>query len=637
MYLNKILIFNYRSAQVLELDVDLTSPNIFIGLNDSGKSTVLQAFDLLLGDKSKYNSLTEGNYKSDLSNTCVEIEEINKVLLKNNLPNIDINNNSSLIVGKLIYDDNEAEGYQDINLTTPLKWSIDSNNKNELWIAKKYVGSISQTYLLGHDSNEPLELWSLAQAGINKHIKDNKISSEDIQNENGKGRFSNFEKIRAIYEKFDCSIKWIEYKPLKSDKDIFPKFSLFDWNTSLDEVIETANIIMKGEIDEHLKPLKEIALESAKKAEEAINIKFGELSHVIKEVAKNVENVSSKLYFDVREKISDIMVTKTYSDGPIHLENQGEGLKRQIWFSLIKAKADETRDGINKFIWAFDEPETHLYPGAQREFFDSLNRISEGNVQTLICTHSTIFTDKSKLNKINSVKQNEYGYTEINFCRDVDSIFSALNVKNSDFLFYDKFLIVEGDTEQYLIPKLYEIYTGYTLLSKNVQLLNIQGKNKWNQNKIIIDKILGDFKKSDDQLIYLFDNDMSFEIGAAKITNNMFFVGFQDIEDSISNDIWLNILNNYYEDENLIFIEEEISELKDKIPKGVKCNSHDKFYILLKNLVKDKCIVEDVNYDLLKRLPYKGSESADFILDYLIDKEHIPDIIKNAFDKLEEV
>ena len=91
-------------------------------------------------------------------------------------------------------------------------------------------------------------------------------------------------------------------------------------------------------------------------------------------------------------------------------------------------------------------------------------------------------------------------------------------------MFYNKFLIVEGDTVQYLIPKLYEIYTGNTLINDNIQLINIQGKNKWNENKRIIDKILGDFKKSEEQIIYLFDNDMSYEIGSSRLLKVCFLL-----------------------------------------------------------------------------------------------------------------
>ncbi len=635
MHIENITVFNYRSCRLLDLELSKENPNVFIGLNDSGKSTVLQAFDLLLGNKPKYSSYGEGSYKSDISNSPISIEQINAFLEVKDLPLFGFADDSTLVIGKLVYSDEEAEKYSDLNLTTALKWSIECNASNILWIAKRYNNNRVQTYLISSESEEPLELWNVTQAIINNKVRELAVSNEDIENENRKGRFSNFEKIRAVYGKLNCSLKWVEYNFGKSDKDIFPSFNLFDWNTSLEEIITTANAIMQEEINEHITPIKKMASDSARKAEEAINQKFGEISSIIKEVAKEVEGISSKVHFDVKEKISDIMVTKTNSDGPIHLENQGEGLKRQIWFSLIKAKATTEAQGETKFIWAFDEPETHLYPGAQREFFDILNKISIGNVQTLISTHSTIFIDKSNLNKINSVKKENNGYTEINFCKDIDSIFLSLNVKNSDFLFYNRFLIVEGDTEQYLIPQLYELYAGKSLIGDNIQLLNIQGKNKWNENKRIIDKVLGDFKKSEDQIIFLFDNDMSFEIGRGVITENMFFVGDQDIEDSIDNKVWLNILNDYYQDV-LKFNLEEINSWKEEVVKNAKCNDYEKFYPILKKKIKDKCENLDIDYDSVKKIPFKGAESAEFLLKFIITQNEIPEKIKKAFDKLKD-
>jgi putative ATP-dependent endonuclease of OLD family len=633
MYIENVIILNYRSCKILDLELAKDSPNVFIGLNDSGKSTVLQALDLLFGTKPKFSSYGEGSYKSDISNSLVSIEELNQILKNKELPFFDFGNDSTLIIGKLIYDEKEAEIYNDLNLSNALKWSLESNFNNTLWVAKRYYNNKSQMYLLSLETETPLELWNANQTDLNKRIKEFNVSSKDIENENGKGRFSNLEKIRALYGKLDCSVKWTDYSHAKNDKDVFPSFSLFDWNTSLEEIISTANAIMQEEINDHITPLKKMAVDSAKKAEDAINMKFGEISLIIKEVAKEVEGISSKVYFDVKEKISDIMVTKTNSDGPIHLENQGEGLKRQIWFSLIKVKANTDKEGANKFIWAFDEPETHLYPGAQREFFDILNKLSLGNVQTIISTHSTIFIDKSNLNKINSVKQENNGYTEINFCKDIDSIFISLNIKNSDFLFYDKFLVVEGDTEQYLIPRLYELYTGNTLIADNVQLLNIQGKNKWTENKKIIDKILGDFKKSEEQVVYLFDNDMSFEIGTAAITENMFFIGEQDIEDSINDDIWINILNEYYKGV-LEFSSEEISNWKKAVVKNTKCRDFEKFYPILKKGIKTKCDKKGIEYDTLLRIPSKGAESANFLKRHINSNNDIPIKIKEAFDKL---
>lgn len=633
MYLDKLFVFNYKSCRHLELSVSQNSPNIFIGLNDSGKSTVLQAFDLLLGDKPKYSFLGEGNYKSDLSNSPKSLVEINEILKDRNLPFLNYEGDATVLLGKLHFENEEGEEFGEMNLSAPLKWSIDSNEDNSIWVAKKFSSQGTSIYLLFSESDPESDLWNLPQAELNKKIKELEITPAEIENENGKGRFSNFEKMRAIYAKMDCSLKWAEYKFAKNDKDVFPVFNLFDWNTSLDEINSIANAIMQDEIDIHLKPLKTQASKSAEEAEKAINEKFGEISKIIKEVATGVESIKSKVYFDVREKISDIMLTKSNSDGFIHLENQGEGLKRQIWFSLIKVKANESNEERKKFIWAFDEPETHLYPGAQRDFFDILNKLSKGDVQSIISTHSTIFIDKSNLNSIGSVKQDGTGYTVISNCEDIEAIYSSLNVKNSDFLFYNKFLVVEGDTEQYLIPKLYELYTNSTLINDNIQLINIQGKNKWTQNKGIIDKIMSGFQKTEDNIVYLFDNDMSFEIGAAVITENMFFVGQQDIEDSIKDEIWLELLNDYYKD-ILVFKPEEIAVWKESVVKDGKCSDYEKFYPILKKGIKEKYEKEDVDYEILKKVPSKGADSAEFLIKFIVKPEDIPEKITDAFDKL---
>lgn len=633
MRLDEIIIFNYKSCRSVELNLSENTPNIFIGLNDSGKSTVLQAVDLLLGEKPKFNSLCEGNYKTDFSNSPISIHDINIKLESKSLPPFEYDSDATLIIGKLSYEDEEKEEFTQINLSTQLSWSIESNSSNTIWIAKKFSSQAPSTYLLVSESNPPLSLWSQNQTLLSNKIRELGITPEEIENVNGEGRFSNLEKLRPIYSKLECSTQWAEYKFSKNDKDIFPIFNLFDWDTSLDEINTIATAIMKDVIDIHLNPIKLEASKRATIAEIAINEKFGEISKVIKEVAKGVESITSKVYFDVKEKISDIMLTKSNSDNFIHLENQGEGLKRQIWFSLIKAKASESSTETNKFIWAFDEPETHLHPGAQRDLFDIINKITLGNVQSIISTHSTIFIDKSNLNNIRSVRQNHTGYTEINSCKDTDYIYSSLNIKNSDFLFYNKFLIVEGDTERFLIPKLYEVHTKRTLLNDNIQLINIQGKNKWTQNKSIIDKVMCGFQKTEDKIVYLFDNDMSFELGESAILKNMFFVGHQDIEDSIKNDIWLELLNDYFKDK-LSFTYEEIKAWKETVGNGKNCGSHEKFYSILLKGIKEKCIMEEVDYESLIKMPTKGAESSDLLIKFIKDSNDIPEKIIEAFDKL---
>jgi predicted ATP-dependent endonuclease of OLD family len=147
------------------------------------------------------------------------------------------------------------------------------------------------------------------------------------------------------------------------------------------------------------------------------------------------------------------------------MELQGDGLKRQIWFAIVKASmlAGTETHTHKRFLWAFDEPETHLYPSAQRKLFDIIKTVSTQTVQSFISTHSTVFIDKSNLKAIRCIHQTDNCYTDHYSCTNVDDIFLSLDIRNSDFLFFDKFLVIEGETEQHLIPRLYELHTGRSL------------------------------------------------------------------------------------------------------------------------------------------------------------------------------
>jgi len=182
---------------------------------------------------------------------------------------------------------------------------------------------------------------------------------------------------------------------------------------------------------------------------------------------------------------------------------------------------------------------------------------------------------------------------------------------------------------------MFGLYTGETLLDRNIQLINIHGKNKWTQNKAILDGIMNGFKKSEEHMLFLFDNDMRFEIGQPAITDNMFFIGFQDIEDSIESSCWVEILNSKYEGD-LVFTEQEVDDLKSQIPNDRSIGSNGKFYKKLDSLIVSKWLEVGKDVDELERIPSKGKESTDFLMTGITGVERIPKTIKEAFDKLME-
>ena len=641
MYLEYISIINYRSCKQLELSLYKDDPNIFIGINDCGKTTILKAIGLLLDDKPVFYSVKDNSSKRDFSNSPLSAEEFEAIFVNKNLPSIPYTTNQTVVLGKFLLEKTDIDESNLSVYSNILLWSIENSKDNEIWIARIFESnSLNFTTLILTDdafpAKEGWKLWNASVTDLNKQIKELKIAKEEIENINKAGRFSNLEKIRAIYSKFILKKHWAAYKIEKGDKSVFPIFRYLDWNCSLEDIKKTAADAMAAKIESHIKPLKSQATITAQEVEKEINEQLKSLKNTIGDILPNITGIKTKVYINVQESVTDILINKNNCDGDIHLDLQGDGVKRQIWFALIKSGALASISSENKnkkFIWAFDEPETHLYPSAQRQFFEIIKNVSKSNVQTLISTHSTVFIDKSKLKTIRSINLNEDSYSEYFECISVDEIFDSLELRNSDFLFYNKFLVIEGDTEAFLIPSLFKIYIGRSLEDENIQLINLTGKNKWLEGKKALENVLKGFKKSFEYVVYLFDADMSFELGTEGKTDKMFFSGKQDIEDSINNTVWIAFVKEAT-DEKLILTNKEIQNLKDAIPDNFAGSKEQKFYIMLEKFVKEKLnekLAEKISWTIL---PTKGNELAQLLLKHIDSIDKVSPKIASAFDKL---
>lgn len=277
-----------------------------------------------------------------------------------------------------------------------------------------------------------------------------------------------------------------------------------------------------------------------------------------------------------------MFVGKDSSEESVHIDNQGEGIKRQIWFALLRLRAEQATETNKRYVWCFDEPETHLHPRAQREFINTLRLLSEQHFQILVSTHSTIFVNASKLEDINTFKI-ENSYTKIGAIAEVGDIFDTLGVLNSDFLFFNKFLVVEGNAEQALIPLLYHKYTGCTLRENNIQLINLKGCTNEDVANDLLDSLIDGFAKRDDLSIYIFDADTN-----KQEDEQTFVVGKQDLEDSLPTGLWPQIVREVY-GEDIEITEQDIISIIDAIPmaqQGHTLQANQKFAPKLRSLIR---------------------------------------------------
>lgn len=630
MFLSKFIILNNKSCKNINLAQSKTEPEVLIGINDCGKSTILKSLDVFFDEKKNLNFLREDQQKSDLSNSPLTEEEFNQILNDNTYPSFQ--KYSGNIIGILCeFELEEADKtdteFQESSKNTHLKWAIGDSNK--IIILRIFHDSsdggqnLNGYYLLTNDYKKDenfIEAWCKTKDGLKKIRKDLDVKDEDVTNENGKGRFKNIEEIRAIYKKVETDLKpeWFLYKDFSKDKTFFPSFKYLNWDFSLKDLEDMATVAMNEVTSPLLKEIKSLASTKQAEAVVGVNNKFDELMGDLKdELPPSIKKISSSVFFNVNQEITDIKLTKENVDGEVHIDNQGDGIKRQIWFALLKwrSKLPTSETKRNKYIWCFDEPETHLYPSAQRQLFSTFRDMCENEFQILLSTHSTVFIDRTKINKINKVVLSG-GYSVINKTDSIDDIFDCLGLQNSDFLFFDKFLAVEGPTEYELIPKLYKLKFDKTLIEDGIQLINLKGEKQCKNYKQILEDLLSKFQKTDDKIYYLFDTDTGITS-----TTNICTLGIYDIEDLIPNNIWIKFVKDNCD----IDITESI--LNDEIRAKLTGEPSKKFYKLLRDYVASN-VVND------KYLPSKGSDSGSLLANCFTNKDEIPECVNTFFDSI---
>lgn len=234
MFLKKLAIINYKSCRDLILNFSDNLPNTFIGRTDSGKTTILKALGFLLGEKIPPNLTTEGQISSDISTTIIDIKEYDDIFKKLDLPVFPKEDAFSIIIiGIFNKQEGDFEGSFNDIASNHLKWSIDSNPKDEFPILIQFNKSnkSGRYFICALDKkDEKLELWNQNQNTLKEHRKKFNVSEEDINNVNQAGRFKNIEVFKAIYNKIDTSIQWSEYDGFgKKDRSVFPSFKYMDW------------------------------------------------------------------------------------------------------------------------------------------------------------------------------------------------------------------------------------------------------------------------------------------------------------------------------------------------------------------------------------------------------------------------
>lgn len=477
MYIANISIENFRGfsgKKVIELNEKL---NIFIGHNNSGKTTVIKALQILF-DTSYSKKLSINDFNRQLS--------IND--LKANPPQV-------VISSILKENEGEAEYSEEIVLVSTMLTKIqrpyEAKITYEFFLPKKEIEEYRAT-MAAISSPNIEEYWSeIEHSFLSKYVwklygGDEKLKTvvdNDILN---KFDFEFMQPIRDVERDLSSGSNSL----LKEVIDFF-----------IDYEIKNDTSKTKDEIKGNLQKVKR---EFAESSQQLMTKLQGRLTAGEKQIVTYADDTGATFDESSPHFSGVLNETTLYSALRLTLEdktgiklppaNNGLGYNNLIYIALLLARIQ--KDAMGEYygsnaklfsVLAIEEPEAHLHPSLQYRFLKFLNDNMKSNVrQIFISTHSPNITAASKLDNLivlNKEKEEiEVAYPGRVFdLKNKDDKASKayieryLDVTKSDMLFAKRIILVEGISEQLLLP-IFTRYLNGDLVDSHVAVINIGGR-----------------------------------------------------------------------------------------------------------------------------------------------------------------
>lgn len=392
MKIKTIKIQNFRSYKN-EVEIEFGDLTAFVGKNDIGKSTVLEALDIFFNcgsgviklDKDDVNkqALSEGNIETVIS---VCFEELPTSIV------IDSTNQTTLLAEYLL------------------------NPSGQLEIVKKYSNGGKEKVFV--KANHPTgtdckDLLLKKNTDLQKIIRDNSITCSNLT--------INAVMRAAIWQHYNSQLQLdnIEIDVTKGDtKSIWdklqtylPLYSLFqsdrknsDGDSEVQDPLKEA--VKQILNDATLKTrFDEIAAEVKNKLQDVATRTLTKIQEMNPEIANSLNPV-----IPATESLKWIDVFKSVSiagDEDIPINKRGSGVKRLILLNFFRAEAERRKSAQNipSIIYAIEEPETSQHTEHQKKLIKAFLDLSNTlNTQVIITTHSAALVKELQFQHLRLVK-----------------------------------------------------------------------------------------------------------------------------------------------------------------------------------------------------------------------------------------
>ena len=398
--------------------MELDSLCAFIGKNDVGKSTVLEALDFFFN-----NGKDAGTIKK------LDKGDINKAALASG---------DETLVITAVFEELPETVIIDASNETNLSDEFLLNSEQRLEVIKKYPkAGAAKVFIRAHHPTNPScnDLLLKTQAQLRAVVDGAEIECAD--------RTKNAVMRSAIWSNYsdDLQLEEVEIEISKGDaKNIyqklegyFPLYSLFqsdrknsDGDSEVQDPLQYAVKEILG--DENIQTkLQEVAEEVESKLKEVADQTLEKLREMNPEVASSlIPEIPSSDALKWKDVFKSVSIA---GDGGIPINKRGSGIKRLVLLNFFRAEAErrQAENAIPSIIYAIEEPETSQHTGHQKELIRAFIELSQAaNTQIFITTHSPfvvkqlgfdnlrLITDGENGKRIDSVEPGQLPYPSLN-------------------------------------------------------------------------------------------------------------------------------------------------------------------------------------------------------------------------------
>lgn len=415
MKLVKLILENFRGYKN-RTEIDIVDFTVFVGKNDVGKSTILEALDIFFNDGQGTVKLD----KDDLSKNCSAEDEI--------------------LIG-CIFDVSDMGIVIDDSYQTSLKKEYLLNRSGKLEILKRYKnGGKPKAFLVAnHPTNEGFsDLLLKKQSELRAIVDTLKISDVD-KTKNAEMRTAIWRAIPTlVLDEREIDISKEDAKKIAEKLwGYLPLFALFQAdrkNSDGDsEVQDPMKLAVRKALSEPeiVDALEKVSSQVWQTLEDVANRTLEKLKEMNPAVADGLSVrlplVKDLKWGDVFKSVSIIGTDE------VPINKRGSGIRRLVLLNFFRVEADWLRENQQQrgVIYAIEEPETSQHLSHQRELIRALMCISNReSAQVLLTTHSPSVVKMLCFDNLRLIRDCENGGKKIETVSRANLPYPSLNEVN---------------------------------------------------------------------------------------------------------------------------------------------------------------------------------------------------------------